>query len=91
MLGAFLTDYCEDGPDGYVVCSTCTEMISSDNQKPENKEIEKYITSIPSGKVDKQAIFSVAGTVWNRVYGSWPSSIKIKVVKNKNTTDSKKR
>ena len=51
--------------------------LSADAQIARDHGIQHYVKSIPSGQVDKPTIAHVAGSAWEMVHGSWPSSIKI--------------
>lgn len=63
MLGFFLTTFCKDDPNGYTVCGACRDMLSTDYEKSKRYGIEKCVTSIPSGRVDKPSVGLVAGLV----------------------------
>jgi len=75
-LGSFLAMFSKD-TSGYTVCDPCEEMLAKDDELGKEYDIEKYIVSIPSGQVDTHAAGTVAGTVWQKLNGSWPSTLEL--------------
>jgi len=75
-IGGFLDMFCQDS-SGYTVCDECKKMLENDMAFGSKYNIEKYISSIPSGQVDTYAAGKVAGTVWQDLNGSWPSTVQL--------------
>ncbi len=75
-LGSFLAMFSKD-TSGYTVCDQCEEILKKDYELGKEYNIEKSIVSIPSGQVDTYAAGTVAGTVWQKLNGSWPSTLEL--------------
>jgi len=75
-LGSFLAMFSQDS-SGYTVCDQCDEMLEKDYDLGNKYDIRKSISSIPSGEVDTYAAGTVAGTVWQKLNGSWPSTLEL--------------
>lgn len=76
QLEMWITMYCKNDPNGYTVCNACRDKFLNDDSKAKLYGLESYVRSIPSGQVNKQSILIVAGTIWQKYNGSWPSFIK---------------
>jgi len=75
-LGSFLAMFSKD-TSGYTVCDQCEEMLEKDYELGKEYDIEESIVSISSGQVDTYAAGTVAGTVWQKLNGSWPSTLEL--------------
>jgi hypothetical protein len=75
-IGLAVWQLCQD-TSGYVVCDNCRDMLQRDMQLAREYGLEQYVTSIPSGEVDSHPVGMVAGTVWQKLHGTWPSTIQI--------------
>lgn len=75
-LGQFLSGISKD-TTGFIVCDVCRNMLRQDGQKATEYGLRGYVSSLPSGQIDTRSICMVAGTVWKRIRGEWPSTIPI--------------
>jgi sulfatase modifying factor 1 len=62
---------------GWLVCESCSTRFLFD--KPQAKVYAKARNSAPpgAGPVPEEAVALAAANVWKRLYGSWPSSIRV--------------
>jgi len=74
-LGNFAQASIQDN-SGYTVCSKCKEILNNDLIKFKEFDLDNYIKSIPSGKVEAHAVVRVGGTIWKKIYGKWPSTLQ---------------
>jgi hypothetical protein len=72
VVPPFIARLCRD-TSGYTVCDKCRDMLQRDAQLGREYDIEHYIESIPSGLVSPHSVGIVAGTVWKKLHGKWPS------------------
>jgi len=75
-IGGFLGMFCQDA-SGYTVCDQCQDMLKNDFNLGREYEIEEFVSSISSGEVDTYAAGTVAGTVWKKLNGRWPSTVEL--------------
>jgi hypothetical protein len=91
ILAMLLDKLCKD-TSGFTVCSKCQDMIEKDLQRAKEfnlPNLEKYVVSDPTGKVDLGTAGVIAGAVWTKIHGNWPSSIVIREFKPSRTSEGK--
>jgi hypothetical protein len=79
ILALLLTKFCDD-TGGFTVCSKCQDMLEKDLQRAKEfnlPNLEKYVISDHTGRVDSGTAGVIAGAVWTKIHGNWPSSIVI--------------
>ena len=67
-------------PSGYTVCEKCRDMLKMDRQKAKDYGLDAVCKfpipySIPTGHIDMNAVILVVGIIWEKIHGSWPSTI----------------
>jgi hypothetical protein len=62
---------------GWLVCETCSNLFSFDRHTA--KELAMRQSSAPpgGGPASVQEVASAAGRAWKKLYGKWPSSIRV--------------
>jgi len=75
-LGLMLMTFSKD-PSGFTVCNSCDAMLSSDMELAGEYDLAGFIESISSGQVNTHSAGKVAGTVWEKIHGHWPSTIQL--------------
>ncbi len=84
QLLAMLLDKFSKDRSGFTVCSKCQDMLEKDLQRAQEfhlPNLEKYVVSNRSGRVDLATAGVIAGAVWTKIHGSWPSSIVVRDLK----------
>ena len=73
-FGLTLQSFCNDS-SGFTICQNCESMLEKDIEKSIEYGIERFISSDPTGAVDKTSVVVVASTVWEKIRGHWPTSV----------------
>jgi hypothetical protein len=90
QLLAMLLDKFSKDRSGFTVCSKCQDMLGKDLQRAKEfnlPNLKKYVISDHSGKVDLATAGVIAGAVWTKIHGSWPSSIVIRDFEPRRTSE----
>ena len=88
MLHQYLEMLSKDS-SGFTVCNNCKTMLENDTNFAQELGVQNHVRSLPDGKVDLNSAGIVLGSVWKKMKGSWPSSIKVKNFNINNNTGNK--
>ncbi len=76
MLNSYLDMLCKD-TSGFTICNKCKTMLEADATFAQELGITEYVKTLSDGKVDRNAAAIVFGSVWRKMHGTWPSTIKV--------------